>query len=87
MKLISLIAVVVLLQVSVISQAEEINEPVLHEQNSSAQIQPADKTGATINASLVKVAKTNWGTTIVERKLHLRDGVFSLTLQSTKLYS
>jgi len=34
-----------------------------------------------------KLTKTDWGTTITKRKLHLRDGVFSLTLHSTKLYS
>jgi len=80
MKLLSLVTVVVLLQVSLISQAAEINKPV------------AISTGINTETGLQtigvkKLTKTDWGTTITKRKLHLRDGVFSLTLHSTKLYS
>ncbi|MFC1603319.1 hypothetical protein ACFL3U_07100 [Pseudomonadota bacterium] len=92
MKLLSLVTVVVLLQVSLISQAAEVNKPAMQEHSSSAQIQVADKKNIITKIRLQSIGaekhtKTNWGTTIVERKLHIRDGVFSLTLQSTKLYS
>ena len=92
MKLLSLVIVVVLLQVSLISQATEMNKPAVPIHSNSVQTQAADKTNIITKIRLQsigakKLTKTNWGTTIVERKLHLRDGVFSLALQSTKLYS
>jgi len=104
MKLLSLVTVVVLLQVSLISQAAEMNKPAMQERSSPAQIQAADKANIITNVpaaistginteiglqtiGVKKLTKTDWGTTITKRKLHLRDGVFSLTLHSTKLYS
>jgi hypothetical protein len=94
MKLLSLITVVVLMQVSVISQAAEMSGVAIQKQNSPAQIDKTNITNCTpaagINVQAIgtkRVTKTNWGTTIVKRKLHLRDGIFSLTSHSTKLYS
>jgi len=102
MKLLRLVTVFVLLQASVVSQAAEMNEPVSQSNSVQIQVAdktgvmnnlPAANSAEinnrmrthTIGAK--KLIKTIWSKTIGERKLNVRDGIFTVTAQNTELYA